>query len=298
MAALAMRARVFLISEPYSPISAGYLEDRNRLVNWLKAQLRPMIYRCYGLLIRRRIAGVFAISPLAASQYSNLGIPSEDIFPFGYFVPRMSNARPKQISMVKARSGLRLVFVGSLTSTKGVDVVIEAVNSLDREGTAIMLDAFGPGDPSRYQFDNVATRYRGTFPFGTAQNLIAEYDALVLPSRYDGWGVVVNEALMAGVPVVCSDCVGAGVVVEAWGCGATFASEDVSALKVKLRELALDPNRLARMSAAARAAGDSLDPALAGRFMYDSIRGTKVWKQRAPFFLSPTARPEGTHSDG
>jgi glycosyltransferase involved in cell wall biosynthesis len=286
MVAAAMRARVFLISEPYSPISAGYLEDSHRFVNWLKGQLRPIVYRCYGALLRRRVAGVFAISPLAAFQYRALGIPSEKIFPFGYFVPRASETSPPR-GVDEAQGDMRVIFVGSLTTRKGLDVVIDAVGSLHREGVNISLDAYGPGDPGRYEFDEVATRYRGAIPFGTAQTVIATYDVLVVPSRYDGWGVVVNEALMAGVPVVCSNRVGAGVVVDAWGCGVTFSSEDVPDLKAKLRDLALHPYRLARMSAAATEAGKALDPVLAGRFMYDSIRADAGSARRVPEFLSP-----------
>jgi glycosyltransferase involved in cell wall biosynthesis len=291
MLAIGMRARVFLISEPYSPISAGYLEDSHRFVSWIKGRLRPMVYRCYGVLLRSRVAGVFAISPLAESQYRGLGIPKEKIFPFGYFVPRASEAPPaRRHAIGEAQRGLCVIFVGTLTTRKGLDVVIDAVRSLRREGVNISLDAYGPGDPGRYEFDEVATRYRGAIPFGTAQNVIATYDVLVLPSRYDGWGVVVNEALMAGVPVVCSDCVGAGVVVDAWGCGATFSSEDVPDLKAKLRDLTLHPDTLTRMSAAATEAGKALDPALAGRFMYDSIRGDASATPRVPEFLSPTSR--------
>jgi glycosyltransferase involved in cell wall biosynthesis len=292
-----MRARVFLISEPYSPISVGYLEDTHPFTNWLKGLFRPMVYRCYGALLRRRIAGVFAISPLAASQYRTLGIPKEKIFPFGYFVPRASEAPAPRSSVVdEAQRVLSVIFVGTLTTRKGLDVVIDAVTSLRREGVTISLDAYGPGDPSRYDFDEVTTRYRGAIPFGNAQTVIANYDALVLPSRYDGWGVVVNEALMAGVPVVCSDCVGAGVVVDAWGCGAIFSSEDVSDLKAKLRDLALNPDRLARVSAAAAEAGKALDPALAGRFMYDSIRGDAVASRRVPEFLNPRPALTGDFS--
>lgn len=299
MLAIAMRARVFLISEPYSPISAGYLDDSHRLVNWLKGRLRPMVYRCYGMLLRRRVAGVFAISPLAAFQYRSLGIPSEKIFPFGYFVPRASEALPPPSYVVdEVQRGLRVIFVGTLITRKGLDVLIDAVRSLHREDVTISLDAYGPGDPGRYEFDELATRYRGAIPFGTAQTVIATYDVLVVPSRYDGWGVVVNEALMAGVPVVCSDRVGAGVVVDAWGCGATFASEDVPDLKAKLRNLALHPDRLARVSAAAKEAGKALDPALAGRFMYDLIREDAVVAPRVPEFLSPTSRADGKSSRG
>ena len=82
--AIAMGLRVFLISEPYSPVSTGYQDDKHKLINWAKALLRPILYRFYGLMLSRRIAGVFAISPLAASQYRRIGIPKEKIFPFGY----------------------------------------------------------------------------------------------------------------------------------------------------------------------------------------------------------------------
>src|SRR5437870_11248743 len=39
-------------------------------------------------------------------------------------------------------------------------------------------------------------------------------DLLVLPSRYDGWGAVINEALMSGIPAICSDNCGAADLVR------------------------------------------------------------------------------------
>ena len=115
-------------------------------------------------------------------------------------------------------------------------------------------------------------RYCDSIPFGNSQAVISEYDVLVLPSRYDGWGVVVNEALMAGVPVICSDQVGAGAVIEKWQCGATFASEDVPDLVDKLENLLIHPELLNSMRLAAKKAGVSLEPRVAGQYMSDIIR--------------------------
>ena len=42
---------------------------------------------------------------------------------------------------------------------------------------------------------------------------IEEADLLVLPSRFDGWGAVVNEALGAGTPVLVSDLCGSSYLV-------------------------------------------------------------------------------------
>jgi glycosyltransferase involved in cell wall biosynthesis len=47
--------------------------------------------------------------------------------------------------------------------------------------------------------------------------LVGRSDLLVLPSRWDGWGAVTNEALLRGVPVVCSDyCGSADLLADGW----------------------------------------------------------------------------------
>jgi glycosyltransferase involved in cell wall biosynthesis len=68
-----------------------------------------------------------------------------------------------------------------------------------------------------------------------AMTLVAESDLFVLPSRFDGWGVVVNELLMRGVPVICSDRCGAqDLLQEPWR-GDIFASGSASSLAAALR---------------------------------------------------------------
>ena len=69
--------------------------------------------------------------------------------------------------------------------------------------------------------------------------LYAAADVFVLPSRHDGWGLVVNEALGAGLPIVVSDRVGAGRdLVKDGENGFVFPSEDVDALASCLARLA------------------------------------------------------------
>ncbi len=270
--AVALGRRVFLISEPYSPKPVGYLSDKRQYINWLKAKLRPHIYGFYGALLRRRIDGVFAISCRAVSQYQSIGIAKERIFPFGYFIPRQELPRTANAPIAEPMTaGLRIAFVGSLIATKGLDIMISAVRELNNDGLPVSVDAYGPGDPNKYAFDQEVARYCGVIPFGNAQAVISKYHVLVLPSRYDGWGVVVNEALMAGVPVICSDQVGSGAVIEKWQCGAVFISEDESDLRIKLKEVLLQPAILNNMRLATGRASASLDPKVAGQYMFDII---------------------------
>jgi|APSaa5957512535_1039671.scaffolds.fasta_scaffold13552_3 glycosyltransferase involved in cell wall biosynthesis len=270
--AVTMGCRVYLISEPYSPISVGYLSDKGRYINWLKAKLRPLLYSVYGVLLSHKIDGVFAISCRAIEQYQSIGFSKEKIFPFGYFVPRekLSHAT-NPFSESSLAAGLKIIFIGSLIKRKGLDVLINAVGKIKNNKLPLTLDVYGYGDPSQYHFDRTIVKYCGLIPFGSSQSVISKYDVLVLPSRYDGWGVVVNEALMSGVPVICSNQVGASSIIKKRQCGSIFESENVLDLVSKLENLLESPELLSNMSLMASEAGASLSPKVAGRYMLDMI---------------------------
>lgn len=268
--ALWMGLPVYLISEPYSTVAAGYLDDRQRWLAWAKSKLRPWVYRLYGRLLRRRVRGVFAISPLAIEQYRAIGIPLAKLHPFGYFVPRQA-AQDTTTTPSRSRRRCRAVFIGNLIARKGVRELAAAAKRLHVAGVDLQIDVYGAGDPSPFAFDGVSIRHAGTIPFGEAQSVIAAYDFLVLPSRYDGWGVVVNESVLAGVPVLCSDRVGAGAFVRKWDCGLTYPASSTEALESSLRTLSTDAPLRERLRAACLASRDRLAPEMAARYIIDVI---------------------------
>ena len=276
----------YLISEPFSPNADGYLSESSAWRGKLKAMLRPWVYRCYARLFGARLAGIFAISGLAIAQYEKAGVPSGKLFPFGYFIPaeRPSPLR-SALPVAAADACLKIVFVGNLIRRKGLDLLQEAVHGLSGKGYKISVDVFGPGDPSSLPADDPGIRYRGLIPFGQAQQVIARYDLLVLPSRYDGWGVVVNEALCAGVPVVCSDATGAGGVAAAFGSGLLFSVGDAASLSAVLARLVDDPGLLNAMRTATAPTAQALQPEVAASYMLDVIRAPAALKStiRAPW---------------
>jgi glycosyltransferase involved in cell wall biosynthesis len=264
--ALATRRDVYLLSEPYSPIAAGYLSDAGQLGRAVKARGRPLAYRLYGALLRNRIQGVFAISARAVQQFRAMGIAADRVFPFGYFVPRRVDDPP--VSGAPAPPArLSVVFVGTLIERKGVADLARAVEVLAARGVDVVADVYGPGDAGGLSRVDGRLRYRGVIPFGRTQTCVAAYDVLVLPSHYDGWGVVVNEALQAGVPVICSDQVGAGGLVAKWGCGRIYPARDVGALADVLASVATSELELTLMRAACLKVRDSLEPVVAALYM-------------------------------
>ena len=277
--AMWLNVEFYLISEPYSPIAQGYFSDNAKLVGRLKAFARPFVYRVYALILKQKISGIFAISMRAVAQYQAAGIAPAKLFPFGYFVPGIAVSVINPVhSSTPNESVLRIVFVGSLIAIKGLDILIEAVRSANALSHDISLDVFGPGDPKVFPFDGQRVRYCGRIPFGKTQDVVASYDLLVLPSRYDGWGVVINEALCAGIPVVCSDHVGAGMVIDKFGAGAKFASGNSHALTNLLAMLASDRSQLQVMRESTVKAAAAIQPEVAARYMLEVIcapRGDK-----------------------
>jgi glycosyltransferase involved in cell wall biosynthesis len=281
--AVGLRLEFYLISEPYSPGDDHYFSDDSRRLGKIKAMLRPWLYRVYASLLRRPAAGVFAISRLALTQYRQAGMPSGKLFPFGYFVPSVpAPAETREAAARPAASGLRIIFVGSLIRRKGVDVLIAAARRLFEQGCDVTVDIYGPGDGLPLRHDTPALRYCGTIPFGQAQAVMARYDLLVLPSRHDGWGVVVNEALCAGVPVVCSDTTGAGEVAESLGAGLRFSSGNAESLSDVLARLIRSPALLQSLRSAAPQAARALQPEVAARYLLEVMQAPAARKASIP----------------
>lgn len=275
--------RCYLISEPYAPVALGYFGDQDAWQERWKLRLRPIVYRLGMLALRRRLQGVFAISRLASSQFAAAGMPLQRLFPFGYFVP--SDREPDGPTAAPATGvapGLRIAFVGSLIARKGLPTLLAAVRRVHAAGVELRLDVYGPGDPGPFAVDDACTHFPGRIPFGSTQTRLRDYDLLVLPSLYDGWGVVVNEALCAGVPVLCSDGVGARVLVETFGAGAVFPRGDVHALADALLALAADPARLQSMKAACPAAAEAIQPQRAAAYMLEVLTATPAARAGIP----------------
>ncbi|NVZ21661.1 glycosyltransferase family 4 protein [Pseudomonas costantinii] len=267
--AIIFRVEFYIISEPYSPIAQGYFGDNSLTLERLKAMLRPCLYKIYMTLLKRQMAGVFSISSKAVMQYSDSGVTKSKLFPFGYFVPSIESSLSGSQEKDEHTDSLRIIFVGALIARKGLDLLIEAVT---RSTAPVILDVYGPGDPSSFGFDDHKIRYRGIIPFGSTQKIVSTYDLLVLPSRYDGWGVVVNEALCAGVPVICSNQVGARVLVEKFGAGAVFDSNDPDALEHMINTLHFSPKRLVSMRAATPPTAAAIQPGVAAAYMLAVLR--------------------------
>lgn len=281
--------KCYLISEPYSPVCFGYFSDQRAWRQRLKSWLRPSLYRFYILVLRSGLQGIFTISRLAQRQYFAAGMPPQLLFPFGYFIPfEVADTQVPFVPLSGTSERLRLAFVGSLIGRKGLPILIGAVRRAISRGADVQLDVYGPGDREPFDFDGDRIRYAGRIPFGHTQQHLVGYDLLVLPSHYDGWGVVVNEALCAGVPVLCSNQVGAQVLIETFGSGYVFPQGDEQALADLLITLSGEPTMLQAMKSACAAAAEAIQPDKAASYMLQVLLAEPSARSAIP---SPWYKP-------
>jgi glycosyltransferase involved in cell wall biosynthesis len=103
---------------------------------------------------------------------------------------------------------VRFLFVGQLIPRKGVAELLEAFLRLP-EGELYIAGA-GPLQPRVTRaVENGRVTYLGHVDRPALQRLYSESDVLVLPSRYEVWGLVINEALEHGLAVIATQAVGA-----------------------------------------------------------------------------------------
>ena len=150
-----------------------------------------------------------------------------------------------------ADDGFLALFAGRLEEEKGVRILLTAWRDAQLENASLALAGEGP------------LREGGTLlghvPRERLPGLYAAADALVLPSIRtatftEPWGLVVNEAMHQGTPVIASDAVGAaaGGLVRDGRNGIVVPERDPAALAAALRALAGDGNLRERLGAAAR----------------------------------------------
>ncbi|EDY18357.1 glycosyl transferase group 1 [Chthoniobacter flavus Ellin428] len=190
-----------------------------------------------------RATGIAAIGTFADEDY-RARFPEPQHFRIPYFCdldPFL--ALPRH---TRTNGQVVFLFCGQMIARKGVDLLLEAFQRL---GGAARLLLVGREAELPQLLAPLPAAVRDRIIYAGFQapeelpHFFAQADVFVLPSRYDGWGVVVNQALGAGLPIVCSDMVGAGRdLVEEEINGLRFPAGDAAALAEKMQRFIVQPS--------------------------------------------------------
>jgi glycosyltransferase involved in cell wall biosynthesis len=248
---------------------------------WCQRHHKPCFIRCdsnvsrdgrffrrltKGWIISRRVrqaAGMLYIGTQNRKYYECFGAKPEQLFcaPWEIDYPVLETVYQEAIQQREhIRQQLSLapntcvvITASRLLPVKGYDLLIPAMADLRAKGCNIELLIAGDG-PYRKEMeakvDRLGAPVRLLGNLGRKQLIEAmtASDVFALPSFWEPWGLVVNEAVLCGLPIVVSDRVGAGVdLVRDGKNGYVFPANDRAKLVTCLGKLADDPKMRASM---------------------------------------------------
>ncbi|GAA6142164.1 glycosyltransferase family 4 protein [Hydrogenophaga sp. 5NK40-0174] len=188
---------------------------------------------------------VITCSSLAARSYLDHGTPEQKLQP-------MLLGAELSTHTATARQGEacvpRFIYAGGLIPRKSIDLILQAFENLHAQGHAFELQFVG-GCQNADWLDRI-DRLPGAshLPQLAQSELFAEFakaDCLLLPSRFDSFGMVVAEAMAHGVPALVSTMTGAREIIERHPGSGWITEPTAVAIESSVRQLLLNPAMLA-----------------------------------------------------
>ncbi len=192
------------------------------------AKRLPWIVR---YVLNRPSVSLLAIGKGSADDYRELGLDKVSFYKFGFFERYELNAKKPQ-SFVKDE--LTILSVGQLIKRKNFASVVNALQKVTTSqkivykicGDGEELSALGQLGASLPE--NMSLQLLGNCNRDKLATIFNDADIFVMPSIYDGWGVVLNQAMHYQLPTIVSTGVRAaeGYLVEHGENGLLYESDD------------------------------------------------------------------------
>jgi glycogen(starch) synthase len=227
------------------------LNQQVHSVEWWLANRADRVITCSSAM-RAEVAHLFEIDPIGISVLHN-GIE-----------PRRWRVRPAEVAAARDRhargTAPLLLFFGRLEWEKGVQDLIAALPRIRRAHPGARLVVAGTGSHGSWLADQArkhrvrrAVDFVGHLSDRELTAVLAAADAVVLPSRYEPFGIVALEAAAAGTPLVASTAGGLGEVVVHGATGLSFPPGDAAGLATAVNEVLADRAAAQRRARAAKA---------------------------------------------
>jgi glycosyltransferase involved in cell wall biosynthesis len=176
----------------------------------IKGKLRFIKYFLFNLKYRRHIDFILAIGKRGRWCFEKTGFTKKIIFDWAYFteVEKISISGNKNIVS-------QILFVGSIDENKNILFFVDVCKNLNIIDQLQIVGTGSLEQKLKQKIIGTKCRYWGQISNAEVKKIMSKVDLLILPSKYkDGWGAVVNEALLCGTSVIASDACGASILLN------------------------------------------------------------------------------------
>lgn len=180
--------------------------------------LRPlflMTKKSYGKLVNKYALGCFSQGELARQDFIKIGIDNKKIEDLYYTTAALVkvNQIPDILKFFPYK--YKFLYVGRLNQRKGIEDLLIAFSGLTQANNwGLVLVG---NDETKGYFKQISKKigidHKVIFTDGVKSDEVPDFfnscDVCILPSRFDGWGAVLNEAVSIGLPIIATDQSGA-----------------------------------------------------------------------------------------
>lgn len=170
-------------------------------------------------------------------------------------IPYGAPSAPNPVKRVSGQNGdaLRVLFVGSLGQRKGLSYLFRAMRHLGKSATLTVIGTLPDIACPALMRELATTRWISTCTHEEVLNEMARHDVFVFPSLFEGFGLVLLEALAMGLPIIGTAHTAAPDIIQDGVEGFIVPIRSSDAIAERLLMLHQDRARLGTMSVAAQA---------------------------------------------
>jgi glycosyltransferase involved in cell wall biosynthesis len=236
-------------ADVYGALGAGGLPLVSTKHNDDRFRLGP--FRYVERALARRAKRVIAITEaLRRFCVDRVGLPAAKVEVVRYGLDALPMPWGDDGEVPVPEGARTLLAVGRLARQKGLDVAVRALARIREHEPAAVLVVLGEG-PERERLEAMAGE--GVYLPGRVGDVASWYrraEVLVHPARWEGFGLALLEAMLAGRPVVATDVSSAPEIVAGGETGLLVPPDDPTALAEAALELLADPARAGAMGEA------------------------------------------------
>jgi glycosyltransferase involved in cell wall biosynthesis len=206
------------------------------LLKKLPVKLWRAFKKTYRKILFKSSDRFVAFSQMAEEFMISRGVDEEKIETQIQVMPEKLLPEPENHCLNEKYSGKKMILsLGYLEERKGVQDLIEAFNEIEDQDYRLVVAGTGPYEEELKKEASGDDRmeFVGYLSEQEKANYFDSADLFVLPTHHDPWGLVVNEALHYGTPVITTEAAGAKELLEE---KQIFEPEDTEALTQKLKE--------------------------------------------------------------
>ncbi|GAB1509893.1 glycosyltransferase family 4 protein [Actinophytocola sp. KF-1] len=244
-------------------VATIHATEAGRHSGWLSQSLNQQIHSVEWWLANRADALITCSTAMRAEvshlfEVTDMAVIHNGIYPQGW--------RPSAASVRAARERYApdgapvVVYFGRLEWEKGVQDLLAALPRVRRAFPGTRLVIAGQGRQASALVEQArklrvrrSVDFAGHLPDRALKALLAAADVVVLPSRYEPFGIVALEAAAAGAPLVASTAGGLAELVVDGETGLSVTPGDVDGIVAAVRTVLTDPPAAARRARAAKA---------------------------------------------